>query len=142
MGSGKPARQFRIAVFDDHGEIRDALERRLATDPRVAAVASAAASDTEAIPDVIQRLNPNVVLFDPGRGGVHTPGFRTLLARRGNGEFAIALHVVHPDEQGRASALAAGCDLYISKGMRTTALLDLLASRAPSRWDAESDRLA
>jgi hypothetical protein len=121
MSTGTPAAQLRIAVFDDNGEVRDAF---------------AVCFDVEDIAGVIERLNPNVVLVGAGRGGANTPAMRTLLALRREGDYLIALHVVHTEDEARNMALAAGCELYIPKGMRTSALIDLLveahASRTPS----------
>jgi DNA-binding NarL/FixJ family response regulator len=139
MGSPETTAQLRIAVFDDNAEIRAALWPRIAQDPRVDEVVCAAASDIDAMPGVIEKLRPNVALIDPGRGGIETSALRTLLALRRDGECLIAMHVVHPDEEGKRSALKAGCDLYIPKGMRTAALLNLLAGAVERHGTALAD---
>jgi DNA-binding NarL/FixJ family response regulator len=141
MGSRGTAAQLRIAIFDDNTDVRDGLERRLAQDARVTAVASAAASDVDSMARLITQLGPTVVLIDPGRGGTDGPALRTLLTLRRDGAFVIALHVAHANEVERRSASAAGCDLHVLKGLRTTALVDLLADAAEQPAGAgESER--
>jgi DNA-binding NarL/FixJ family response regulator len=138
MGSRGTVAQLRIAIFDDNPDVRDALERRLAKDPRVMAVASAAISGIDSMARVIAQLGPTVVLIDPGRGGMDAPALRTLLNLRRDAAFVIALHVAHANEVERRWASAAGCDLHVLKGLRTGALVDLLADAVEQAGEGEA----
>lgn len=103
--------KIRVLIADDQPHVRSALLLLLRQEPDVAVVGEA--DDTEQALELVAGQQPDLVLLDwelPGRGGTGT--LDRLQAAR-PGLLVIALS---GRPEARRAALAAGADVFVSKG--------------------------
>ncbi len=125
---------IRVLVVDDHGIIRQGLERLLATAADIDLVGMAV-DGREAI-QLAREHKPDVILMDlsmPGVDGVEAT--RTIVAA--DAEVRIVVLTSYGDEARIIDALRAGAHGYLLKHIEPEALLD--AVRSASTGDAPLD---
>jgi len=132
---------LRIALVDPDEGVLLALQRRLMEQRTVSEVSVHPLRSLD--PGAIDRFDPHVVVIDPRSYGMSAPDILSsilslpLRAER----FIVAAHVTVPGVGEEAEALAAGCELYLLKGLQTADLIERLTAairrRLPrSRWPA------
>lgn len=118
--------QLKLLLLDDHTHARAALERRLATRPGVAVVAS-----TEHLPEALEAVDaaePHAALVDirrADRGGFDA--VRALAALPDLRRPLIAIHTAFLDGEEWLQARQAGAHVSIVKQVSVDALLERLA---------------
>lgn len=119
------SRPIRCAVFDCNDAVREALRRRLAADPRIAAVSVEGSPKETEVARIVQSMMPDAVLIDGHTGrGLRSTLAVLLCLRRTLPYFVIAAHVARQNDDEERALLASGCDLYLLKGLRTKQLID------------------
>jgi DNA-binding NarL/FixJ family response regulator len=105
-------RRVRVVIADDDRHFRRGLKAVLETDPRVEVVGDAA--DGEAVVEVAERVQPDVVLLDvrmPGTGGVDA----VAALREAVPDVGILMLTVSDERVDMAEALRAGAIGYLLK---------------------------
>lgn len=116
---------IRVLVVDDHGILRQGLERLLATAPDIELVGMAG-DGREAI-ELAERLKPDVILMDlwmPGVDGVEAT--RSIVGA--DPEVRVVVLTSFGDEPRILEALRAGAHGYLLKHIDPDALLDAIRS--------------
>jgi DNA-binding NarL/FixJ family response regulator len=133
-------RSLRLVVVDDHDRARDALVRRLESDPRIQIVGATASRD-DAL-RLVRDHAPHAVLIDTRRDDGH--GLDIVSALTGEPEALRPLVVVHNaffDADAWRAARLAGAALWLLKSIDVDALFrqlsDAVVRELPRwRWDA------
>jgi DNA-binding NarL/FixJ family response regulator len=132
---------LRIAIVDPNEEVLHALKRRLTAQREVSAVAALPLLGLA--PEVIDGLDPHAVLVDVrGNSVAGAEALAEIFALPSRADrFIVAAHVALVDVRQEAHLLAAGCELYLPKGLWTADLVGRLSAAIqqrlpPSRWPA------
>ena len=102
---------MRVLIADDQPHVRSALLLLLRQEPDVTVVGEA--DDTEQALELVAGQQPDLVLLDwelPGRGGIAT------LARLQAARPGLLVIALSGRPEARRAALAAGVDVFVSKG--------------------------
>jgi len=116
---------LRVVLVDDRVTVRESLRTVLTLEDDIEVVGEAQ-SGREAV-EVAYAVNPDIVLMDfemPDAVGEHFDGIeacREIKSRKL--AQAVIILTVHGDQQSRHRAYAAGCDLFLEKGINTAELL-------------------
>ena len=103
--------KMRVLIADDQPHVRSALLLLLRQEPDVTVVGEA--DDTEQALELVAGQQPDLVLLDwelPGRGGIAT------LARLQAARPGLLVIALSGRPEARRAALAAGVDVFVSKG--------------------------
>ncbi len=103
---------IRVAIADDHPLYRDGLRTMVQSLPGMEFIGEA--QDGDSAVELVQRLQPNVLLLDlemPGGGGL--PALREINAL--DGPTRVLVVTMHEDETSLSMAMAAGARGYLSK---------------------------
>ena len=112
-----------VVLADDDATVRSALRLVLESDPRFEVLGEA--EDGHALPEVVRRLRPDVVLMDvqmPGGG----PDLCRELVADAHPPVVVAVSAHHQTPVVR-SLLRAGATAYLGKGLLGDGLGDLVA---------------
>lgn len=117
---------MKVLIADDKAEVRSALS--LLIEQEEGLTVAAVAADTLSLISKIQTMQPDVILLDwelPGLETLKAAGIdiRQALESHREGLIIVALSG-RPD--ARQAAMAAGVDLFVSKGDAPVRLLDAL----------------
>jgi DNA-binding NarL/FixJ family response regulator len=129
---------LRVAIIDSNPDVRRALERRLAEDPRVAC--ASAFDFGPLVREAVAAFAPHAILIDPrlpedDPDKVTTP---TVCAeRRPERGYVVVVHVSYYRPAEELSMKAAGADVYCLKGMPTSTLVGLLVDTVRRRLPVE-----
>jgi DNA-binding NarL/FixJ family response regulator len=102
---------MRVLIADDQPHVRSALSLLLRQEPDVTVVGEA--DDAEQALELVAGQQPDLVLLDwelPGRGGIAT------LARLQAARPGLLVIALSGRPEARRAALAAGVDVFVSKG--------------------------
>ncbi len=117
----QPTARARVLAVDDQLSFRDVLRDVLRRTERLECVAEA--NSGEAAIELVQRLEPDVVLLDvrmPGLGGI---GAARWIRARHPATLVILISTAHPDDLP-GEARASGADALIWKSELEPKLLD------------------
>ena len=119
--------RFRLLLLDDHCAAREALVRRLASEPRVEVVGHT--SDIAEAVALVIRLQPHVALVDPRReDGAGIDAIARVAAVAGQMRPLIAAHASYFDADEWLRARAAGAQDWILKQFDVDALVNRLGN--------------
>lgn len=127
-----------VVVIDDHQLVVDALERVLATHPRLQMVGRA--GDIASGIRVVEALVPDVVVMDfrlPDGTGIDA----TRIVRSAHPEIEVVLLTGFASGALLATALEAGCSGFVSKGGRFDELITVIEEVAAGRVRVPVDLL-
>lgn len=117
----KRKKKIKIVLVDDHQLFREGVKRILAMEPSFDVVAEA--SDGEAIVELVQETQPDVVLMD-----INMPNVNGVEATRKLVETFPSVKVlilsIHDDETYVTHVLKTGASGYLLKEMDTDALIE------------------
>ncbi len=113
-------RAVRVLTVDDMTLVRQGILSLLKDRDSVEVIGEA--SDAQEAADLVQRLDPDVVLLDQSLPGLDTPETITLLKQRCARVEVIVLSEV-PDEERAFRALEAGASAYVLKDISTENLI-------------------
>lgn len=112
MASGHRAGPTRIVVVDDHAIMRDGLTAMLGNEDGLEVVATA--EDGKAAIDVVDRLEPDLVLIDLSMP--RTDGARAIsVIKRRHPDVRVVVLTFHKEDAHIHAALQAGADGYVLK---------------------------
>jgi DNA-binding NarL/FixJ family response regulator len=119
--------RFRLLLLDDHCAAREALVRRLASEPRVEVVGHT--SDIAEAVALVIRLQPHVALVDPRReDGAGIDAIARVAAVDGQMRPLIAAHASYFDADEWLRARTAGAQDWILKQFDVDALVNRLGN--------------
>ncbi len=128
---------LRVVVIDSNASVRDALDRRLRDDYRVASVL--AVDQTEETIPLVLAYDPHVVLIDPRVPEREPEEFKTPPVLQRPSEtptYVVVIHVSYHIVTEELAAKAAGADLYCLKGLKISVLVDLMGEAVRRRLPA------
>jgi DNA-binding NarL/FixJ family response regulator len=125
LGLQESARRIRIVVCDDHDLIRHALRSVIDSESDMEVVGEAA--DGEAAVELVSALRPDAVVMDismPKLSGIEA----TERIKRSLPETVVLVLTVHEEEEFILRILEAGANGYITKGIITREMPNVIRS--------------
>lgn len=111
---------LRVLTVDDMTLVREGIQRLLKDRDSLEVIGEAA--DAEEAAELLERLNPDVILLDQSLPGLDTSDIITLFKQRRAHVEVIVLSEV-PDEERALRALEAGASAYVLKDITTDNLV-------------------
>ena len=120
----------RLLLVDDHAVVREGLRAILALEPDFAVVGEA--NNGRAALELVQQLEPHVVVMDIGMGALNGIDATRLLVRDYPGTKVVVLSM-HSDESFVLAALEAGAAAYVIKAAKSEELIRAIRAVASDR---------
>jgi DNA-binding NarL/FixJ family response regulator len=114
---------IKLLLVDDQSIVRQGLRRRLLLEPDISVVGEA--SNGEQALELVQSLNPDIVLMDvemPGMDGITA----TATILDSTSHCTVVMMSIHDDIHTRTRALAAGATAFVEKRGAVEVLLSTI----------------
>lgn len=118
---------IRVAIVDEHGDVRQALRYRLGSAPDIAVVGDVA--EAEMAVSLVRSERPDVVLLETKRGDGRGLELVNWIAESGLGCVVVVL-TSYPSEWERWAAHRAGAVNYMLKDIDSSVLIERIRHAA------------